>query len=127
MLLTPFALFQHRPFKCAVFFSTALIILVLALIPNDGIAITLPYQDKLKHIIAFFVLGWLLHRTNITKNHSSTMLFLLCYGLLIEFLQLLLPYRVFSFADIIADFIGIMLFVATVYAIKQFRQRPSIQ
>jgi VanZ family protein len=69
-------------------------------------------NDKVKHILAFYVLALLADysapkiRFNLSKG-----LTVLGYGLLIEVIQYFLPYREFSLFDLAADGIGIATYV----------------
>jgi len=109
------------------FFATAIIIFILAIVNNDHIFLDSYYADKIKHITAFFVLSLLLNRSssNIEKRLRN-MLALLLFGILIEFVQHFLPNRDASRADILADFVGIVLFQVT-YSFLKFIQQWRIK
>jgi VanZ family protein len=65
-------------------------------------------NDKLSHVVAFFVLAGL---TDFSfpeaKNRLALALALLGYGLTIEIIQHFLPWRMFSLMDVAADALGI--------------------
>lgn len=61
--------------------------------------------DKLNHIFAFAVLFVLLSAFKLSFTCKVVILFL--FGLQIEIVQSFLPFRSFSFYDILADIIGI--------------------
>lgn len=68
--------------------------------------------DKANHFIAFFVLLALFDYAHATLSLWKYQLPLLtAYGLLIEIVQLYLPYRMFSFADVAADVLGLICYV----------------
>ncbi|PVZ63550.1 VanZ family protein [Pelagibaculum spongiae] len=68
------------------------------------------YNDKLLHIIAFTFLA--AHcRIALPKIPATIQVVgLISFALLIELLQLLLPWRYFSWMDIAADAVGMMIF-----------------
>ena len=93
------------------FFTTAIIVFILATVGNDHIFLDIPYADKIKHITAFFILSLLLNRSSSTIEHRlRNMVALLFFGFLIEVAQYFIPSRESDWMDILADFIGILLF-----------------
>lgn len=63
--------------------------------------------DKLTHFTAFAALTlWFLGAVH-TRQTPHVLLALTCYGVLIEYLQSLTPYRYAEFADVLADVGGI--------------------
>ena len=92
------------------FYITVLTVLYLAIVP-DNIDLPSQYSDKIKHVMAFFVLSLLLNRASSTIQHRlRNMGALLLFGLFIEIIQSFFPGRESSLGDLIADFIGIVLF-----------------
>jgi VanZ family protein len=77
-------------------------------------------NDKVKHILAFYVLSFLADysapkvRFNLSKG-----LMILAYGLLIEVIQYFLPYRENSLYDLAADAIGIAAYVLSYPALSR--------
>jgi len=68
--------------------------------------------DKLEHASAFLILSFLLDQSlpqfhTRRMLHPGQMLFLLAYGVLIEYLQSFTTYREASFNDVVADITGI--------------------
>lgn len=104
-----------RMFKFA-FFSALVVISWLAISPSDGISITTGW-DKSNHFLAFFVLLALLDNAY-PKQHfwKFKLLILAMFGLAIECVQSQLPWRSFSFMDIVADLAGLLFYIA----IRQF-------
>jgi VanZ family protein len=97
---------------------TIRILLVMALIAISYLAFTphntsavVEVNDKLSHILAFFVLAFLVDfswpqsRWNPTKYIP-----LLGYGLFIEIIQASMPYRIFSSWDLAADALGLIAY-----------------
>jgi len=96
-------------------FRLALVITLVALgylafsdIQHQGIA---AISDKLNHVAAFLVLSVLADFAFPKRSFDSqTMLAVLGYGVFIECVQGVLPYREASLADLLADSLGIMAY-----------------
>lgn len=102
--------FNKREFKI-LFFIAVTAVLILAVVPSDHIDFDYLYEDKIKHATAFFTLSLLLNRASSTFQHRlRNMTALLAFGILIEIIQLLTPYRESSIYDVLADVVGILLF-----------------
>jgi len=116
-------LLSRNQFKI-IFFITVFFILYKALTPAGGSFLNFPYSDKVLHFSAFFVLSFLLNRasSNIEKRIRN-MLSLLAFGILIEILQSFTGYREVSFADVVADLIGILLFQLVYTFLKAWQLR----
>lgn len=95
-----------------------LLILLLATIKLENPVLT-SVNDKLGHILAFAYLAFLL---DFAMPHSHFNLLkiipLFGYGLIIEFVQYFLPYRTFSILDMLADGVGIMIYVLIIPMLK---------
>ena len=65
--------------------------------------------DKSNHLAAFITLAFLLDFS--TSGNSIKWLGLACYGMLIEIAQWFTEYRYFELSDILADCIGIAIYV----------------
>ena len=115
-----------REFKI-LFFGAVIIVLVLALVPNDNLKFNYAYEDKIKHTLAFFTLSLLLNRASSTLKHRvRNMISLLFFGIFIEVAQSFTGYRSPSFDDVLADLVGILLFqllYSTYRFIKHFRNK----
>lgn len=71
-------------------------------------------NDKVKHALAFYVLAFLAdYSTPKVKFNLNKGLTILSYGLLIEVVQYFLPYRESSLFDLMADGIGIAIYVVS--------------
>ncbi|WP_257274395.1 MULTISPECIES: VanZ family protein [unclassified Endozoicomonas] len=89
-------------------------IVVLSLLPLDKVPLT-DVNDKLQHLAAFLLLGFLIDASLPSQSFNlSKVSGLMAYGLLIELLQLQTEYRFFSWADLIADLAGIILYFFTI-------------
>jgi len=113
------------------FFSTALVVFILAIVSNDHISIDSQYADKIKHISAFFTLSLLLNRSSSSiSKRLRNMLALLLFGFFIEVVQYFIPSRDSDWMDILADFVGILLFQLSysfLKAIQYFTNRAKIK
>ena len=94
-----------------VFIVALIVICYLALTPKTDLFVE-TISDKIKHIIAFFVLAWLCDISFPKSPFSlAKICFLLGYGLFLEFWQHFLPYREFSILDLFADSLGLFLYM----------------
>lgn len=110
------------------FFTTAFLVFILAMVSNDHITLNSNYADKIKHISAFFTLSLLLNRSSSSiKSRLRNMVALLFFGILIEVVQFFIPSRDADFNDIIADFVGILLFQLSYSFLKFIQQIIKIQ
>ena len=105
------------------FFLTAIVVFILALVTNDHITLDSYYADKIKHITAFFTLSLLLNRSSSSiEKRLRNMFALLSFGVLIEVVQYFIPSRDADFQDILADFVGILLFQVTYSLLKLIQE-----
>lgn len=93
------------------FIVAILAISYLAVLPADGVEITLGW-DKLNHLFGFFVLLALLDSSIPSMPiWPRKVIYLFVYACLIELIQAFLPTREFSLLDIVADAVGLFLYV----------------
>lgn len=90
-------------------FFSALIIIEYLATTSKSIKVVESMWDKSNHFIAFFTLYILLSLSYKELSTISKVTLLLLYGLQIELVQKFLPYRDFSFLDILADSVGILI------------------
>ena len=65
-------------------------------------------DDKLLHFLCFAYLTLIFKLTQFIQQDFWLYVIVLAYGILIEIVQMFLPYRSFEFLDIFADFMGIL-------------------
>ncbi len=65
-------------------------------------------NDKLLHLGCFFYLTLVTWLSRIIHKEFLLYVIVLGYGILIEIVQIYIPYRSFEFLDIFADFAGIL-------------------
>ena len=66
-------------------------------------------SDKLLHFFCFLyliIISWL---SRIISKELWLYVIVLAYGILIEIIQIFIPYRSFEFLDIFSDFLGILV------------------
>ena len=91
--------------------AALIVISYLALTPK-AYPLVETISDKTKHMIAFFVLAWLCDISFPKSPFSlAKICFLLGYGLFLELWQYYLPYREFSILDLLADSLGLFLYL----------------
>jgi len=66
-------------------------------------------NDKVIHLVCFFYLTALTWVAKILDQNLWVYVIVLAYGILIEVVQIYIPYRSFELLDILADFTGILL------------------
>ena len=73
----------------------------------------LPYQDKLFHTLAYFVLTfWFMQIYHTRHQVFRWVVFFLCLGLLLEYLQGFDPKRYSEVGDMVANTLGVVAAVA---------------
>lgn len=88
-------------------------IIGISLIPLNEPNIGFSFADKITHFLIYITLSFLAVNTFILKKKSSWRIKSLFYsfgiGLIIEFIQIFIPYRRFEWGDIIVNGIGCLL------------------
>lgn len=97
-------------FSRCCFMVTLMIVTVLALWPSQSTLITTGW-DKSNHMLAFFVLTWLMDYSWPTTSNTFKLSVLLTYGLMIEIIQRNMSTRFFSLWDLLADAIGLIAYL----------------
>jgi VanZ family protein len=72
--------------------------------------ITFEHADKIAHFLIFFSLTLLLD-LSFKLSVNKSLLILSAYGVTIEVLQSFLPYRSASLGDILADILGVVVYI----------------
>ena len=91
-----------------VIFLVSLVIISILAIQEIDLQSSSVISDKFLHFSCFFYLalvGWL---ARILHKELSLYVIVLAYGILIEIVQIYIPYRSFEFLDIFADLTGII-------------------
>lgn len=108
------------------------VILFSSLIPTQGPQIGHP-SDTVIHFIIYGITAVIFFRVlrlkvSLTKTVVLSIILASMYGFAIELLQLVLPWREFSFSDEVANIVGAFFF-SIIYALKQsfkkFRENNS--
>lgn len=93
------------------FYFSLLAVLLLAMMPPDEVIVSTGW-DKANHTLAFFVLLGLFDISYPTLNiYRTKITIILFYGVFIEILQLFSPDRFASLLDVLADSIGLFLYL----------------
>ena len=66
------------------------------------------FSDKLIHFSCFLYLTIITWLSRIINKELWLYVIVLAYGIMIEIVQMYIPYRSFEFLDIFADFVGIL-------------------
>ena len=67
------------------------------------------FSDKLLHFFCFLYLTIITWLSRIIYKELWLYVIVLAYGILIEIIQIYIPYRSFEFLDIFANFLGILV------------------
>lgn len=87
-----------------------LVISYLAFTPLETPVVT-EFNDKVSHIFAFLVLAFLVDFSwPQTSWNPLKYIPLLGYGLFIEVVQAMMPHRIFSTWDMLADLLGLLIY-----------------
>ena len=102
---------NHTVLFRAILMFTLIAVTYLATIPADR-SILPKINDKVNHLTAFAVLAFLADFSFPGSNYNLKKFFpLIIYGILIETIQYFLPTRSFSLLDILADTLGLLLYI----------------
>lgn len=94
----------------SVWFSGLAGLLTLSLLPLPGPPPAVPHWDKLLHTLAYALLmGWAVPLFTAARGWTLAALGLLGWGVMIEGLQGLLPWRSIEMADVLANALGVLL------------------
>jgi VanZ family protein len=104
---------HYRKLWLAIGYMLIAVVIYLSLTSNPvQIDAELPYQDKIFHALAYFVLTfWFLQMYHIRHHALSWIIFFLGLGLLLEYLQGFDPRRYSEVGDMVANALGVMLAV----------------
>lgn len=103
-----------------------LIILLLSLIPVQGLPAGYPI-DKIVHFVIYGITSIILFkilrkRMSLVKTTVFSIGVASFYGLAIELIQHMLPWRKFSLLDEASNFIGALVF-SIIYAIRDYNRK----
>ena len=93
-------------------FGWLVFLTVLSLLPAEGVALGDKW-DKIAHFGAYFMTSLLFYYTfrfRFTRADIYAVLFACGYGAILELVQLIVPHRVGSVSDLIANFSGVSFF-----------------
>ncbi|WP_144395449.1 VanZ family protein [Pleionea sediminis] len=113
----------HPLWKLAAVSALALL-LYLTLTPGIDSGIHLPHIDKMFHAIAFAGVTFLMLGAFVNLNRWFIALAMLILGVAIEFIQLSIPGRSFSWVDWIGDAVGVFLVLA-IFGKRSEREKPD--
>ncbi len=102
-----------------VFYLNSIVLLYLTLMPSVQPQSSIQHLDKLFHFIGFGAFAFF-YRLAYPKIQESKIILLSCLlGVTVEIIQGILPHRSFSYADMIADFTGILIAVLFLWVGKR--------
>lgn len=93
------------------FYGCMTIVFVLAMVPDySNLPQAFSISDIINHMLAFFVLSFLLDHAYPLSRLSGKLVLLLLFGMLIEVVQYFIPYRHCSFPDWLVDASGVAFY-----------------
>lgn len=105
--------------------AAALVSVFVASVLDPGGTPAVGVNDKLQHLFAFAVLGFLARRAMPRQDRWRVILpLMLGYGLLVECVQWFMPWREFSLLDLLADLVGLLIALVP-GASAASRRRPA--
>jgi VanZ family protein len=87
----------------------SIVLITILSIQEIEIQSSINFSDKLLHFFCFLyliIISWL---SRIINKELWLYVIVLAYGILIEIIQIYIPYRSFEFLDIFADFLGVLV------------------
>jgi VanZ family protein len=101
---------RYRKLWLIIGYFLIVLVVVLSLTSNPvQIDTDLPYQDKLLHVLAYFLLTfWFMQIYHIRHHVFRWVIFFLCLGLLLEYLQGFDPKRYSEAGDMVANTLGVV-------------------
>ena len=94
------------------FFISIILIFYLSLVPASELEFFIALSfigDKISHGVIFFYLAMLGMFCNFKIKYQILMVIIFSFGLTIEIVHYFHPYRYFEWADLLANFLGIIL------------------
>ena len=105
---------RYRKLWLSIGYLLIVVVVFLSLTSNPvQVDTNLPYQDKLFHALAYFSLTfWFMQIYHIRHHVFQWVIFFLCLGLLLEYLQGFDSNRYSEVGDMIANTLGVVVAVA---------------
>ena len=102
---------KKNKFLKTLFFLWFFIVFVLSIMPvNNKVSFNIIGLDKIVHFLLYFVCSFICFFSygieKQEKRHLFVLILCIGYGILLEIIQYFIPYRSFSFLDIIANSLG---------------------
>ena len=106
----------------SIFLISIILIFYLSLVPASELEYfnALSYMgDKISHAVIFFYISLLGMFCNFKDKYFSFMAKIFSFGLMIEIIHYFHPYRYFEWADLLANFLGIILARVIYYSLQK--------
>lgn len=107
------------------FWACLIAVFILATMPLHMPQFELSFADKLNHIFAFSVL-FILFKKSYEVTFWVAFGMLVTYGFLLECIQRFIPYRDFSWMDLIADAVGLSIGFIISFFITQLIDKDNV-
>ena len=100
---------QTIQFSFRIILISSVFIITILSIQEVNIESSVKFFDKVLHFLCFSYLTFITWLSRILNKDLHVYVIVLAYGILIEIIQIYIPYRSFEFLDIFADFLGILV------------------
>ncbi len=103
---------RHRKLWWLVATSYAVVVLILSIMPTGGVGASIPSLDKLVHLCEYLVFAWILVQAIRASGATAreyvlwAWIYATSYGVLMELVQLMVPWRSAELADALANAVG---------------------
>ena len=97
----------HNSFRFIL--GSSLVLISILSIQEIEVQSPVNFSNKLLHFFCFLYLTAISWLSRIIYKELWLYVIVLAYGILIEIVQIYIPYRSFEFLDIFADFLGILV------------------
>jgi VanZ family protein len=103
---------SRKLFVIYIFVGWMVFVTIMSLIPEGGVALG-EKGDKIAHFCAYFMTSLLFYyafRSRFERADIYAVFFAFGYGVILELAQLLVPGRICSLKDLLANFSGVLFF-----------------
>ena len=105
-------------FSFRIILAISISVVTIFSIQEVSIESSFNFLDKALHFLCFIYLTLITWLSRILNKDLHVYVIVLAYGILIEIIQIYIPYRSFEILDIFADFLGILVGIFFINILK---------
>lgn len=102
-----------------IFWANGILLLYLTLMPSVQQTVSIPNIDKVFHFIGFGAFAFFCVLAFPKLKPWIVVVISTLLGVLVEIVQSFIPYRGFSVADMLADFLGIIVAISFIHLVRK--------